>query len=201
MFLFNHCFFRKSSFLLQHNLKRICQQHHTSSGSHNNLNHVEYLEKEPFYKLSQLRKHSTRRTNNKCNSWVELWKDRLHFVSLPLYNFGNWIPYSLMHWPCFGSGCALAQVVIKSSEGTTQGPAGGGVGGIANNSQIEAITPSPAHITSEEFDYGAFHSRVRPAVHGNPLRKQSFSRNLENGDVIVTMISPCPSFTEIQIYM
>lgn len=107
-------FKRKSSFLLQHNLIRTC---HTSSGSHNNLNHIEYLEKEPFYKLSQLRKHLKRGTNNKCKSWVELWKDRLHFVSLPLYNFGNWIPYSLMHWPCFGSGCALAQVVIKSTEG------------------------------------------------------------------------------------
>lgn len=117
-FFLTIAFFRKSSFLLQHNLIRTC---HTSSGSHNNLNHIEYLEKEPFYKLSQLRKHLKRGTNNKCKSWVELWKDRLHFVSLPLYNFGNWIPYSLMHWPCFGSGCALAQVVIKSTEGITQG--------------------------------------------------------------------------------
>ena len=118
--LFLTIFFRKSN-LLQKDLKRTCLQYYTSSGYHNHLNHIGYLEKEPFYKLSQLRNHHATRTNTKCKSWVELWKDKLHFVSLPVYDFGNWIPYSLMHWPCFGSGCALAQVVIKSTEGTTQG--------------------------------------------------------------------------------
>ena len=34
-----------------------------------------------------------------------------------MYEFGNWIPYASMHWPCFGSGCALAQVIFKSREG------------------------------------------------------------------------------------
>lgn len=115
------CFFFRKRNLLQKDLTRTCLQYYTRSGHHNHLNHIGSLEKEPFYKLSQLRKHHTTRTNHKCNkSWVELWKDRLHFVSLPVYDFGNWIPYSLMHWPCFGSGCALAQVVIKSMEGTTQ---------------------------------------------------------------------------------
>lgn len=76
-----------------------------------------YLEKEAFVKLAQLRKHHVP-ASYKCNkSWTQSWMDRVHFVSLPTYDFGNWIPYALMHWPCFGSGCALAQVVIKSSEG------------------------------------------------------------------------------------
>ena len=53
-----------------------------------------------------------------CNkNWIQSWKDRLHFVNLPTYDLGNWIPYASMHWPCFGSGCALAQVVINSKEG------------------------------------------------------------------------------------
>lgn len=110
-------FFRKAD-LLQQDLETTCLQYHTSSRHQNNLNQIGSLEKEPFYKLSELRKHSTPRNYYKCNkNWVESWKERLHFVRLPVYNFGNWIPYALMHWPCFGSGCALAQVVIKSKEG------------------------------------------------------------------------------------
>lgn len=111
-------FCRKTK-LLEHNLKRTCRQDYSSSGHHSLLND-QYLEKEPFVKLSKLRQHHVERTSQCRKSWTQLWKGRLHFVSLPTYDFGNWIPYALMHWPCFGSGCALAQVVIKSKEGKLQ---------------------------------------------------------------------------------
>ncbi|XP_032239840.1 uncharacterized protein LOC116619295 [Nematostella vectensis] len=90
-------------------------------------NHVE--EGRSLYKLSSLR-HApnknkplkTHVTNTKhlsaCDqSPVEQWKQRLHFVELPVYELGNWIPYALNHWKCFGAGCALAQVAFKSEAG------------------------------------------------------------------------------------
>ena len=80
--------------------------------------HPENVEKEPFEKLSLLKQHHSTLKTTACNkSWTQSWKDRLHFTSLPVYEFGNWIPYASMHWPCFGSGCALAQVIFKSREG------------------------------------------------------------------------------------
>ena len=103
--------------MLEHNLKRNCWQGYSNSRQ-NAIHHDGYMEREPFQKLSVLRQHHISRIYKcKYKSWIQSWKDRLHFVSLPTYEFGNWIPYALMHWPCFGSGCALAQVVIKSKEG------------------------------------------------------------------------------------
>jgi len=48
---------------------------------------------------------------------VQHWKKRLHFVTLPIFELGNWIPYVLNHWQCFGSSCALTQVTIKNKKG------------------------------------------------------------------------------------
>lgn len=45
------------------------------------------------------------------------WKKRLHFVELPVFELGNWIPYILNHWQCFGSSCALPQITIKTKAG------------------------------------------------------------------------------------
>lgn len=105
--------FRKKS-SLDHDARTTCLRNYFRSPR---IPSDRYLEKEAFVKLAQLRKHHVP-ASYKCNkSWTQSWMDRVHFVSLPTYDFGNWIPYALMHWPCFGSGCALAQVVIKSSEG------------------------------------------------------------------------------------
>lgn len=113
------CFYRKIN-QLKHRFKKSCQQQF-SSGAHRLLHahhHAENVEKKPFEKLSLLKQHHSTLKTTACNkSWTQSWKDRLHFTSLPVYEFGNWIPYALMHWPCFGSGCALAQVIFKSREG------------------------------------------------------------------------------------
>ena len=77
----------------------------------------QWHEIEPFLKLSRVRQRHVYKTVKCHSSQASQWKKRLYFASLPLYDFGNWIPYALMHWPCFGSGCALAQVAIKSKEG------------------------------------------------------------------------------------
>nr|XP_058954000.1 uncharacterized protein LOC131781372 [Pocillopora verrucosa] len=108
-------YFKRKTNVLQQDLKTTCQRYYKKIRHDKNNDSVE---KEPFFKLSQLREHHATVTKDKCGkSWVASWKDRLHFASLPVYDFGNWIPYALMHWPCFGTGCALAQVVIKSQEG------------------------------------------------------------------------------------
>lgn len=109
-------YYKRKKNHLDHDTRRTCLRDYSRSGNPGVLRDA-YLEKEPFVKLAQLRQHHVSMTY-KCNrSWTQSWKDRLHFVSLPTFDFGNWIPYALMHWPCFGSGCALAQVLVKSKEG------------------------------------------------------------------------------------
>ncbi|KXJ29739.1 uncharacterized protein LOC110241053 [Exaiptasia diaphana] len=48
---------------------------------------------------------------------IENWKKRLHFVTLPMFQLGSYIPYVLDHWQCFGSSCALPQVAVKDKAG------------------------------------------------------------------------------------
>ena len=96
------------------------QKSNRNKDSPNEHSQVASTEKEPFYKFLELKKHSKNKRPSDCDhkplSPEAEWKKRLHFTSLPVYKFGNWIPYAIMHWPCFGNGCALAQVVVKSTE-------------------------------------------------------------------------------------
>ena len=74
-------------------------------------------EKEPFYSVSRKEIKSNYHQASCPKKEAEHMKRRLHFVSLPVHEQGNWIPYVLGHWPCFGVGCALSQVAFKTKSG------------------------------------------------------------------------------------
>ncbi|XP_031560536.1 uncharacterized protein LOC116296630 isoform X2 [Actinia tenebrosa] len=95
----------KQSLYTLDELKKLHQkQHHQKNGDQRHNDHQDH---------DRLSDHE-----NTCNSLRKtLWKKRLHFVELPLFKFGNWIPYIMNHWQCFGSSCALSQVAIKSKSG------------------------------------------------------------------------------------
>lgn len=73
-------------------------------------------EKEPFYFLS--RKANSHHYEGSCpKTQAENLKRQLHFVNFPIHELGNWIPYILGHWTCFGVSCALSQVAFKTRSG------------------------------------------------------------------------------------
>uniref|UniRef100_H3C439 Si:dkey-256h2.1 n=1 Tax=Tetraodon nigroviridis TaxID=99883 RepID=H3C439_TETNG len=41
---------------------------------------------------------------------------RLHFVPVPVFSLGNWIPFVLYSWSCVSRSCGLAQAVFTSDE-------------------------------------------------------------------------------------
>ncbi|XP_063952301.1 uncharacterized protein LOC129255975 [Lytechinus pictus] len=44
---------------------------------------------------------------------------RLHFVTQPTYELGNWLPAVLMEWACQDHGCGFSQAVFKSITGSS----------------------------------------------------------------------------------
>ena len=50
-------------------------------------------------------------------AYLESWLKRLHFVTLPIYQFGNWIPLVTSRWYCSGHGCGLDQVSFEGKAG------------------------------------------------------------------------------------
>uniref|UniRef100_UPI00358E1F49 uncharacterized protein n=1 Tax=Myxine glutinosa TaxID=7769 RepID=UPI00358E1F49 len=42
-------------------------------------------------------------------------RKRIHYVPLPVYDLGNWIPALLYEWMCYDHGCDLDQAVFQSS--------------------------------------------------------------------------------------
>ncbi|XP_071505492.1 uncharacterized protein [Diadema antillarum] len=58
------------------------------------------------------------RRNKKLSAFaVRSLKARLHFVTTPTFQLGNWIPGVLMEWACQDHGCGLSQAVFKSIDG------------------------------------------------------------------------------------
>lgn len=122
-------------FSRKHANRKACKN---SKSSYWNKNE-EKREKQSLYTLDELKKLHKKQVNQKdghqhhqdhhdhdrptgrkntCSlSGKALWKNKLHFVELPVFKFGNWIPYIMNHWQCFGSSCALSQVAIKSKTG------------------------------------------------------------------------------------
>ena len=49
--------------------------------------------------------------------FISDWLDRLHFVIIPLYEVGNWLPLVMSRWYCSGHGCGLDQVAVENKEG------------------------------------------------------------------------------------
>lgn len=76
----------------------------------------EIKEKEPFYFVSR-KSISLHRQTGCLKKEAERLKNHLHFVNFPIHELGNWIPYILGHWTCFGVGCALSQVAFKTRSG------------------------------------------------------------------------------------
>jgi hypothetical protein len=83
-------------------LRKKRRHHHHQQHDHQHKNHHH---------------HSDHKSTCYNSKEADLWKKRFHFVDLPVFQFGNWIPYVLNHWQCFGSSCALPQVAIKSKSG------------------------------------------------------------------------------------
>ena len=53
----------------------------------------------------------------KKRDFLESWLKRLHFVTLPVHQFGNWIPLVTSRWYCSGHGCGLDQVSFEGKTG------------------------------------------------------------------------------------
>ena len=53
----------------------------------------------------------------KKQDFLESWLKRLHFVTLPVHQFGNWIPLVTSRWYCSGHGCGLDQVSFEGKAG------------------------------------------------------------------------------------
>ena len=49
--------------------------------------------------------------------FLESWLKRLHFVTIPVYHFGNWIPLVTSRWYCSGHGCGLDQISFEGKAG------------------------------------------------------------------------------------
>ena len=49
--------------------------------------------------------------------YISNWLDRLHFVTIPIYQVGNWLPLVMSRWYCSGHGCGLDQVSVENKEG------------------------------------------------------------------------------------
>ena len=49
--------------------------------------------------------------------FISDWLDRLHFVTIPLYEVGNWLPLVMSRWYCSGHGCGLDQVSVEKKQG------------------------------------------------------------------------------------
>ena len=50
------------------------------------------------------------------DKFIEDWLNRLHFVTLPLYQLGNWIPLVMSRWYCSGHGCGLDQIAVERKQ-------------------------------------------------------------------------------------
>jgi len=51
--------------------------------------------------------------DEKKQDFTESWLKRLHFVTLPVHQFGNWIPLVTSRWYCSGHGCGLDQLSVE----------------------------------------------------------------------------------------
>ena len=49
--------------------------------------------------------------------FIKDWMKRLHFVTLPVFQLGNWIPLVASRWYCTGHGCGLDQMAIETEKG------------------------------------------------------------------------------------
>ena len=45
------------------------------------------------------------------------WRSHLHFVTVTIPNFGNWIPRLLKQWNYNGPGCGLDQIAFFNKDG------------------------------------------------------------------------------------
>ena len=55
--------------------------------------------------------------DEKKQDFTESWLKRLHFVTLPVHQFGNWIPLVTSRWYCSGHGCGLDQLSVEGKAG------------------------------------------------------------------------------------
>ena len=55
--------------------------------------------------------------DEKKQDFLESWLKRLHFITIPVHQFGNWIPLVTSRWYCSGHGCGLDQISFEGKAG------------------------------------------------------------------------------------
>lgn len=45
------------------------------------------------------------------------WLEKLHFVTIPIYQVGNWLPLIMSRWYCSGHGCGFDQISLEGKDG------------------------------------------------------------------------------------
>ena len=68
---------------------------------------------------SSLSNRAAVESNDVTKKFLEQWMKRLHFITIPTYQFGNWIPLVTSRWYCSGHGCGLDQASFEGKAGMT----------------------------------------------------------------------------------
>jgi len=48
--------------------------------------------------------------------FISDWLEKLHFVTIPIYQVGNWLPLIMSRWYCSGHGCGFDQISVEGKE-------------------------------------------------------------------------------------
>jgi len=48
--------------------------------------------------------------------FISDWLEKLHFVTVPIYQVGNWLPLIMSRWYCSGHGCGFDQISVEGKE-------------------------------------------------------------------------------------
>ena len=49
--------------------------------------------------------------------FISDWLEKLHFVTVPIYQVGNWLPLIMSRWYCSGHGCGFDQISVEGKDG------------------------------------------------------------------------------------
>jgi len=116
--------------------------------------------------------------------FIAEWLDRLHFVTIPLYEVGNWLPLIMSRWYCSGHGCGLDQVAVESNTD-------GDVKFVSKrlDGRYDWL-PSP-------YVLKATHPRTKVVDYGNGC-EENMSGNFTNELVLISRDGNCSFYTKIK---
>eukprot|EP00794_Sanderia_malayensis_P003073 gene3073-3537_t len=68
------------------------------------------------FRSSDSQGESSDDTESEKEKFIDSWMKRLHFVTIPIFQFGNWIPLVTSRWFCSGHGCGFDQIAFESDQ-------------------------------------------------------------------------------------